>query len=62
MVCNEYNDDNDDVDDDDGYGDDDDDVDGDDCDYAIRPIEVFLCLNRTFQQISRFATILVGIT
>ena len=40
MVCNEYNDDNDAVDDDDGY-DDDDDADGDDCDYAIRPMEVF---------------------
>ena len=44
MVCNEYNDDNDGVDDDAGYDDDDDD-DGDDCDYAIRPMEVFEITN-----------------
>ena len=41
MVCNEYNDDNDDVDGDGGFGDDD----GDDCDYAIRPTDVFEITN-----------------
>ena len=35
MACNEYNDDNGDVDDDDGYDDDGGDDDGDECDSAI---------------------------
>ena len=52
MVCNEYNDDNDDVDDD-GYDHD------DGCDYAIRPMDVLMttihmmndmCFNERYRQ------------